>query len=177
VDGLVEARIVTGGDIARGEPPSKVGQVDADPVRNPPVRAGDVLVPAMARRVVARVAAGDDVGAYPEASVHVVRTDPNILDPWFLAGLLSSSEGNRQAERLGSSLGGQMRVDLRRVRVPLPSIETQRAYGAAFRRIADFTVLLRQAQDVGLDLARATTDALGLRLRPESTEGDADTAR
>jgi hypothetical protein len=46
-------------------------------------------------------------------------SDPAVLDPWFLAGFLSSADGGRQAERLGSSLGGDVRVDSRRLGWPI----------------------------------------------------------
>src|SRR5262249_6969725 len=62
-------RILTGADIAAGQPPSKTGDVDGDEVRNPPIRPGDVLVPAVARRLTARVPAAEDIGAYPASTV------------------------------------------------------------------------------------------------------------
>jgi hypothetical protein len=99
-------RILTGADIITGQPPSTIDQVDADEVRNPPIRAGDVLVPVVARRLTARVAAGDDGGAYPSSVVFVLRTDPAVLDPWFLAGFLSSAEGAGRRHRAGHRVGG-----------------------------------------------------------------------
>jgi hypothetical protein len=156
----IEGRILTSADIATGQPPSRVGDVDSDEVRNPPIRPGDVLVPVVARQLNARVAVDEDIGAYPASTVYVVRTDPAVLDPWFLAGYLSSSDGGRQAERVGSSLGGDIRIDLRRVRVPLVPIDTQRAYGQVFKRLSEFTRNLRAAHDLGLELARNSTDAI-----------------
>lgn len=156
----IQGRILTGADIAAGQPPSRVGDVDSDEVRNPPIRPGDVLVPVVARRLTARVAVDEDIGAYPWSTVYVVRTDPAILDPWFLAGYLSSSDGGRQAERVGSSLGGDMRVDLRRVRIPLVPIDAQRAYGQMFKQLSEFTRALRATHDLGLELAHNSTDAI-----------------
>ncbi|MFI5906285.1 N-6 DNA methylase [Dactylosporangium sp. NPDC051541] len=159
-----EGRIVTGDDLLAGKPPTKVGDVNADEVRNPPIRAGDVLAPLVARRVTARVATAEDVGAYPSSTVYVVRTDPTVLDPWYLAGYLSSSDGERQAERMGSSLGGHLRVDLRRVRIPLVPIETQRAYGQLFQELAEFTRHLRATHDLGMELASNSIDAIASSL-------------
>jgi hypothetical protein len=158
-----EGRILTGADIVAGVPPSGAGEVDGDEVRNPPIRSGDVLVPLVARRLTARVATEQDVGAYPASTVYVVRTDPAVLEPWFLAGYLSSGDGGRQAERMSSS-GGDVRVDLRRVRLPLLPIDTQRAYGQVFQRLAEFARNLRAAHDLGLDLVRNSTDAIVLGL-------------
>jgi len=47
----------------------------------------------------------------------------------------------------------------RQVRVPLLSIETQRAYGEAFRRLWDFARILRAAHDEGIDFVRDLIDA------------------
>ena len=58
----VEGRILTGRDLARAVAPSEAGEVALDEVRNPAIREGDVLVPLVARRLTARVAAGRDVG-------------------------------------------------------------------------------------------------------------------
>ncbi|MGI5523182.1 N-6 DNA methylase [Micromonospora sp. CA-259024] len=167
----IEGRIVTGTDIVRGQPPSQVGDVDGDEVRNPPIRTGDILVPIVAHRLTARVAAAEDIGAYPASTVYLVRVDPAVLDPWFLAGYLSSNDGARQAERVGSSLGGDIRVDLRRVRVPLLPLDTQRAYGRTFQRLSDFTRNLRAAHDLGLELARSSIDAIasGLTFATEAS--------
>lgn len=163
-DGAVEETILSGQDIVRGQPPSQTGPVHADPVRNPPIRAGDVLVPVVATRVVARVASEEDAGAYPSSGVYLMRTDPAVLDPWYLAGYLSSSEGGRQAVRLSSSLGGHSRVDPRRARVPMPPLDVQRAYGDAFRRRAEFSRALRTVYDLGQDLFRNGTDAIAADL-------------
>jgi len=167
----IEGRILIGADLVAGTPPSQVGEVDGDEVRNPPIRPGDILVPVVALRPSARVAVEEDAGAYPASTVYVVRVDPAVVDPWFLAGYLSSSDGARQAERLGSSLGGQLRVDLRRVRIPLPLIDAQRAYGQAFRQLAEFGRTLRAVHDLGLELARTSTDAIASSLLPSTEAG------
>jgi hypothetical protein len=94
-----------GSDLARALPPSEVAEVVADEVRNPAIRDGDVLLPVSGRRLIARVATGKDVEAYLSSSVLLIRTDPVTVDPWFLAGILSSSDGGNQATRMASTLG------------------------------------------------------------------------
>ncbi len=154
----VRARVVTGRDIARATPPSEVTEVTADEVRNPAIREGDVLVPLVGRRLAARVATELDVGAYPSPTVVLIRPDPATVDPWFLAGFLSSSDGDRQAARMTSTLGEHTRFDPRRVRIPLPPISTQRAHGEAFRKLWEFTQTLRAAHDLGIDFVQDMTD-------------------
>jgi len=152
-------RILTSQDIARAVPPSGTDGIIVDEVRNPAIRAGDVLVPLIGRRLTARVAGGEDVGAYLSPTVYLIRPDAAALDPWYLAGVLSSSGGDRQAARMASTLGDRIRFDPRRVRIPLLPIEEQRAYGDYFRRIWDFTRTLRGAYDEGTDLVRDLIDA------------------
>ena len=161
----LQGRILTGRDIARATPPSEVAEVIADEVRNPPIREGDVLVPLVGRRLTARVAAGLDVGAYLSPTIYLIRPDPATIDPWFLAGFLSSSDGGRQAARMASTLGEHIRFDPRRVRIPLPPIGMQRAYGEAFRRLWEFARTLRAAHDLGIDFVRDMIDATAEPLR------------
>jgi hypothetical protein len=118
-----------------------------------------VLVPVIGRRLIARVASGPDVGAHLSASVYLLRADAATIDPWFLAGLLSSSDGQRQAARMTSALGHEIRFDPRRVRIPLPPIDLQRLYGDTFRRLSGFADALRLVHDQGVDIIRAMTDA------------------
>lgn len=164
----LRGRILTGRDIAQSTPPSEVTEVIADEVRNPPIREDDVLVPLVARRLTARVAAGLDVGAYLSPTVYLIRPDPATIDPWFLAGFLSSSDGERQAARMASTLGEQIRFDPRRVRIPLPPIERQRVYGEGFRRFWEFASTLRAVHDLGIDFVRDMIDATAESLRQTS---------
>lgn len=163
-DSHIEARILLGQDLARAVPPSATGTVVADRLRNPPIREGDVLVPTTARRLTARVAAGKDIGAYLSPTVYLIRPDTTILDPWFLAGFLSSSNGGLQAARLSGTVGDLFRFEPRKVRIPLLPIEAQRAYGESFRRLWDFSRTLRAAHDEGVDLVRDLIDALAAPL-------------
>ena len=58
-----------------------------------------MLVPAVARRPVARVAEDEETGAYPGPNVYVLRPDELVVDPWFLAGMLSTGEGATNCAR------------------------------------------------------------------------------
>ncbi|WP_165394278.1 N-6 DNA methylase [Streptomyces albidoflavus] len=161
-----EALFLTARDVVTGRPPSEVGPAPDDIVQHQPVRVGDVLLPVTARNVVARVATAEDADAYPAATLHHIRVaNTDILDPWYLAGFLSSVEGAHQAASTTSSLGSHTRLDPRRVRVPLFPIDRQHAYGAAFRTVADFSRLLRTAHEMGQDLARDATEAVAGALR------------
>ena len=78
------------------------------------------------------------------SSVVLIRPDSAVLDPWYLAGMLSNSDSGRQAARMASTLGDTTRFDPRRVRIPVLPIEDQRTHGAAFRCIHGHGDLLNQ---------------------------------
>jgi hypothetical protein len=151
--------IITGRDLVRAVSPAEEADVPDDEVLSPRIREGDVLVPHVARHLIARVAQGQDVGAVLSSSVVLIRPDSAVLDPWYLAGLLSSSNSSRQAARMASTLGDTTRFDPRRVRIPILPIEDQRTHGAAFRRLADLARTLRAAHDEGNALIRDLIDA------------------
>jgi hypothetical protein len=109
---------ITGRDLVRAVSPTKGADVPDDEVLSPRVREGDVLVPHVARQLIARVAQGQDVGAVLSSSVALIRPDSPLLDPRYLAGLLSRSDSSRQAARMASTLGDTTRFDPRRVRIP-----------------------------------------------------------
>lgn len=159
-DSVRSAPILTAMDLAMGRDPSDSGEVDADELRNPPIRWGDVLVPTTATRLRARVATKADVGSYPGPGVAVLRPDPEVLDPWYLAGYLSSARCGRQADRVGSSLGGALRVDPRRLSVPLPPIEVQRRWGAVFEQLASAYQELHRALADGEQSLQDVVDVL-----------------
>ncbi|WP_047869769.1 N-6 DNA methylase [Nocardiopsis sp. RV163] len=119
------------------------------------VRAGDVIVPsALVRRESprARVATEADAGTLLGLNLHLLRPDPAHIDPWFLAGFLEDEDNLRRAGQ-GSTV---IRVDLRRLHVPLLPLTEQRRYGAAFRELQEFRT--------ELDHARTAADELGRRL-------------
>ncbi|ADH68104.1 N-6 DNA methylase [Nocardiopsis dassonvillei] len=163
------ARVVTGEDVARGAGASRTEEVDADPMRNPPIQEGDVLIPAVAPRPAARVATGDDAGAYPGGGLYVVRTNPGAVDPWFLAGFVTSSGESRNITRMSSSMRGRLRIDPSRMRLPVLPVEEQRRYGELFRRAARFREALLEFQGWGEELADQAVDLVAGRWETSSS--------
>lgn len=92
----------------------------------------------------------------PTPDRHLIRCDPEMLDPYFVAGFLRGPGNLRQAV---TATGG-FRYDVRRARIPRLSLDEQRRYGATFRRLAEFAELLRQVAVVGDDVVRLAHDGL-----------------
>jgi hypothetical protein len=97
-----------------------------------------------------------DQRGQPTPGRHLLRCDPDVLDPYFLAGFLRSHANTRQAVT-GS---GMFRYDARRAHVPRVPLSEQRRYGAVFRRLAEFAALMRRAAELGDDVVRLATDGL-----------------
>ncbi|MEY9860017.1 type I restriction-modification system DNA methylase subunit [Catenulispora sp. GAS73] len=144
--------LTTLGDLARAGALSIGGDAE--------IAVGDIVVPvlggALGRAWV--VGEGDAaVGTLPGRGTAVVRTDPARLDPWFVAGYLRSDAVARQAVSHAST---SSRMDLRKAPLPRLPLERQRGYAETFRRIAEFSDVLRQAADAGERLVQGVTDAL-----------------
>jgi hypothetical protein len=121
------------------------------------MHAGDVVLPELfARSYRARVADRTDEGRTLGRQRFLLRPDPQRLDPWFLAGFLSAEE-NVNAAATGSSI---VRVDVRRLRVPLMPLPEQQRYGRAFQQVHE----LRSAADAVSRLAEETAQAVGAGL-------------
>ncbi|MER7824670.1 N-6 DNA methylase [Streptomyces sp. NPDC096097] len=158
--------VLTAADVNEGRPPSGRGQAgDEDAVR---IRAGDVIIPGTllsADRSAARVADANYAGALLGRNLHLLRPDEARLDPWFLSGFLADPANVQRASQ-GTSI---VRVDARRLQVPLLPLEEQQTYGAAFRRLHTFTTALRRAALQGEETAgqlRAALTAGALRPPP-----------
>ncbi|MBS2551063.1 N-6 DNA methylase [Catenulispora sp. NL8] len=124
------------------------------------IEAGDVVVPLFGGAIGQAdvVGAGDAmVGTVAARGVAVLRTDPTQLEAWFVAGFLRSDTAARQAVSHASTVS---RMDVRKAPLPRLPLESQRAYAAAFRRVAEFTDALRLATGLGERLAQGVTDAL-----------------
>ncbi|MEU2625907.1 N-6 DNA methylase [Kitasatospora sp. NPDC007106] len=89
--------------------------------------------------------------------LHMIRTDPSVLDPWFLAGCLRSPANARQA---GTHAATSSRVDVRRLQVPRLSLDEQRQYGESFRKLVSFERTLRELNELGAGMGRALGDLL-----------------
>ncbi|MEO3743104.1 N-6 DNA methylase [Plantactinospora sp. B5E13] len=128
------------------------------------VRAGDVLLPELLRGGLssgvgassAWVADDRDAGTPLGRQMILLRPDPGRLDPWFLAGFLGAEE-NVRAAATGSTI---VRLDPRRLRVPLLPLVDQRRYGRAFRHLHD----LRAAAELAGRLADESARTLGAGL-------------
>ncbi|MEU4477735.1 N-6 DNA methylase [Micromonospora sp. NPDC023966] len=153
----VEApRTLTARDVVSRRPAS--GAAEEEPSdEDITIQSGDVILPEMLHEGVgARVADARDVGHLLGRHLHLLRPDPARLDPWFLAGFLAA-EDNLSAASSGTTV---VRVDPRRLRIPLLSLTEQQRYGKAFRRLN----ALRVAADIANRLAdeAARTLAAGL---------------
>jgi SAM-dependent methyltransferase len=114
---------LTGDDLAAGSGPTGPPGPSRVVVR---AMSGDVVTGSGTTRVLdAPATLGPGLIAY--------RVDPERLDPEFLAGVLR--------------VAGPTRAEQRRARVPQLPIETQRAYGHAFRELADLLDGVRDATE------------------------------
>ena len=160
-------RTLTARDVISRRPAS--GDADEQPAdEGILIQEGDIIIPELLPERVgtARVADDADAGHLLGRHLHLLRPDPSRLDSWFLAGFLSA-ESNLNAASSGSTV---IRVDPRRLRIPLLPLTTQRRYGEAFRQLN----ALRAAADLTNLLADETTRTLaagltgGALLPPES---------
>ena len=159
----IEGTILTAQDIALGRRAS--GSPDERISQHIALHLGDVVVPVVARQVTAQVVT--EPGPLLGRNVYLLRPDPTVLDPWFLAGHLRTSTNERQT----SSLSGTMRLDIRRAQVPRIPIEEQRRHGEVFRRRHELNDTMRQAAALGAELTRLTAEGLASgRLHPTDDE-------
>ncbi|MGW5264417.1 N-6 DNA methylase [Microbispora sp. NPDC004025] len=147
-----EAPVLTVEDVLEGR--SATGSSEHAGARWIVTRPGDVVVPQVVTIPVARVLAKGDALLGPYLSL--LRPDPEVLDPDFLAGFLCASINVRHY----SAMSSRYRVDVRRAEVPLLPMEEQRRYGEAFRRLAEFRTALREVAALGEDLAELMADGL-----------------
>ncbi|MCD5353231.1 N-6 DNA methylase [Kineosporia mesophila] len=130
---------------------------------------GDVLLPALVRSRAsqARVVENDDEATADSLrGLHVVRPDPDRLDSWFLAGFMGADD-NISAASTGSSM---IKLDVRKLKVPLMPLADQQRFGQAFRHLAELRRAAREtaarAEQTAADLMSATI--AGALVPPES---------
>jgi SAM-dependent methyltransferase len=149
--------VLTLGDVITGKPPSAAvpgGAIEPGWVK---IRADDVIIPAAAGRpITPRVATGKDEKAILGRGLHLIRTDSDRIDPWFLSGFLASPVNIHQAS-YGSTV---TRIDARRLTVPLLPPGEQRWYGAAFRQLHHFRVSCEEFASLSETLTRLLGRAL-----------------
>ncbi|MER7845117.1 N-6 DNA methylase [Kitasatospora sp. NPDC096077] len=89
--------------------------------------------------------------------LHLLRVDPTVLDPWFLAGCLRSPANARQA---GTHASTSSRVDVRRLQVPRLPLEEQQTYGETYRRLTGFEQAVRELGEVAGGIGQALGELL-----------------
>lgn len=146
---------ITGRDIATGSPASGKVKVEPGSVAVE-VEIGDVLVPTVRgpRGHTFRIAGSEEAGIALGPNVQLVRTDPQRLDPWFVAGFIGGIDE-------GSSVGTTaIHSALHRTRIPLLPLAQQRRYGEAFRRVHQLRAALSQAGEAVDQVAEVLTTGL-----------------
>ncbi|MDH6136385.1 hypothetical protein P3T37_005810 [Kitasatospora sp. MAA4] len=147
--------VLTEQELTADRPPAQLADPAADLVLT---RPGDVLTPVLGAGVAVVVRPGDRTdGVALGRQLHLLRPDPAVLDPEFVAGRLRSTAGSRRASSHASTTA---RLDVRRVQLPRLPIERQQELGEAFRRVAAFETELRRAGELGRRLAQGLTDGL-----------------
>lgn len=159
---ILTARDVATGHRASGDP---ADLRNGTPFR---VKPGDVLLAEMTgtHGTPARVADDHDAGSLLGPRIHLIRPDPDRLDPWFLAGFLGTDENLTHAST-GSTV---TRLQPRRLRVPLLPLAKQSRYGAAFRRLHELRTAAHQAAELASSAVDFTTLGLtsGVVLPPDT---------
>ncbi|TKK85373.1 restriction endonuclease subunit M [Herbidospora galbida] len=117
--------------------------------------ADDLVVVSVAQSFGVHVDAGAPSIVGPQFLV--IRPDPTVVDPWFLAACLRSPGNARQA---GGHSSSSSRVDVRRLRVLLLPLEDQRRYGEIYRRVVDFERMTRSLESSGRSLVQAMAELL-----------------
>lgn len=148
--------VLTSDDVLHVRPAS--GQADLRIAPVIPLRPGDVVVPVLAPHLTARVI-GDEAAVLGRG-LHLLRCDPDTLDPWFLAGHLRTSANERQAG--GSS--ATLRFDVRRAQVPRIPLAEQAQHGAMFRALHQFDDTVRAAATLSGTLIRHAADGMAAGL-------------
>ncbi|MBB6174338.1 SAM-dependent methyltransferase [Nocardiopsis mwathae] len=148
-----ERPVLTVDDVLSSRAPSgNEADVDAE-VPLPHLQRGDVLLPEIVRSGaphVARVASAEEEGCLFGPQLLLFRPDQSRLDPWFLSGFLSA-EQNVNAATTGTSV---IRIDPRRLRVPLLSLAEQQRYGEAFRHLHAVRTAARSAAEAAEETTR-----------------------
>ncbi|MFQ6230118.1 N-6 DNA methylase [Nocardia sp. NPDC002869] len=119
----------------------------------------DVVIAGATRAFRAWVEEGEPTVLGPQ--LHILRADPERLDPWFLAGCLRAPSNGRQA---GTHTSSSARIDVRKLRVLQLPADQQRQYGAICRRIAAFERHLRAIADIGSRLVDDLSDKMAAGL-------------
>jgi SAM-dependent methyltransferase len=146
--------VLTSDDVISGNPADGSPELPISPHID--LRPGDIVVPIIAARLQPRVII--EAGAFLGRGLHLLRCDPQAMDPWFVAGYLRTSTNERQTGTSSSS--GSLRFDLRRAQLPRIPIDEQRRQAAVFRQMQEFDDAIRSAAALSAELSRHTADGL-----------------
>ncbi|MGW6769007.1 N-6 DNA methylase [Streptomyces sp. NPDC055037] len=144
---------LTAADVLENRPASGTVADLPTGVPLPVVQGGDVLLTEVLRvghSAVARVVESGETDCFLGPHLLLFRPDRRRLDPWFLAGFLAA-EQNVNSAATGTSL---VRIDPRRLRVPLLPLAEQQRYGSAFRRLHELRAAARRADQAAEDVTR-----------------------
>ncbi|MEU7019465.1 N-6 DNA methylase [Streptomyces sp. NPDC046203] len=119
------------------------------------VEPRDVVVVGVSREFSAWVHEGPPMAVGPQ--IHALRVDPDVLDPWFLAGSLKAPANARHA---GTHASSSSRIDVRRLQVRRIDLSEQVSYSDAFRHLATFERLAERLSAVARGLGRDLGDEL-----------------
>ncbi|MFI1562541.1 N-6 DNA methylase [Streptomyces sp. NPDC020490] len=150
---------LTAADVLKNRPASGTEADLHTGVTLPLLRENDVLLTEMlrvGRAAVARVVEQAEADCLLGPHLLLFRPDRRRLDPWFLAGFLAA-EQNVNAAATGTSI---IRVDPRRLRVPLLPLAEQQRYGAAFRHLHELRTAARRADQAAEDVTRLLSTGL-----------------
>ncbi|MGF6882338.1 SAM-dependent methyltransferase [Nocardia sp. GAS34] len=142
--------VLTVSDVGAGKPPSGTMST-AQPAEQVEIELGDVLIPVMrsdrtgGRNV--RVAGPNDVQAIRGPHLHTLRVDPERLDPWFVAGVLTGSD-NVSATRTST-----VRFDPSKLRIPVVSLPEQQRYGTLFQQLFQLRMAAARAAEAAENVA------------------------
>jgi len=115
---------------------------------------GDVVVPVAGQRLATRVITDETAILGP--NLYLLRPNPEVLDPWYLAGQVRTSGNHRQT----SSTSGSFRRDLRRAQVRRLPMPEQRAHGATLRELVALEAAVRRAATLTTELVQLAADGV-----------------
>ncbi|QKW06212.1 N-6 DNA methylase [Streptomyces sp. NA04227] len=150
---------LTAADVLNSRPASGTDTDLPTDTALPLIQGGDVLLTELLQvghSAVTRVVEADEAGCFLGPQLLLFRPDRRRLDSWFLAGFLSA-EQNVNAAATGTSV---VRVDPRRLRVPLLPLAEQQRYGAAFRHLHQLRTAARRADRAAEDVTRLLSTGL-----------------
>lgn len=132
-------------DVVRRRPPSSHADLPDSP-RTVTVRRGDVLATVVADQLFSRLATTADVGACLSPQLVILRPDPQMLSPQYLAGILASNLVKQRIKRNATSAGIHTASEIRKVVIPVPDIEVQEMVGRLFEMLSELSWKLHGTQ-------------------------------